>query len=219
MTICNDLRQAVLQAAMQGKLTVQEDGDKPVDDLLTYIRDEKNKKIKKKILKKAKVKYSELDDAINDIPDYWKWANVDDLFSVTKLAGFEYTKYFTKQNISKDNEVPIVRAHNVKMNKFVENNEERISLELSTLLERSSLTKDCILMTFIGAGIGDVCCFLSNKRQHLAPNVAKIEQVVEELNLKYFLYFCSYILKNEYIQLDVLLMLLIRSLFSLHLEL
>ena len=44
-------------------------------------------------------------------------------------------------------------------------------------------------MTFIGAGIGETCIFHANKRNHLAPNVAKIEPFDEHINMEYALFF------------------------------
>ena len=122
-----------------------------------------------------------------EIPKGWEWTRVGNIFWVTKLAGFEYTKYFTKDAISSFNTVPIVRAQNVRTGRFEENNNEAISLTLSKQLERSSLTKKCLLMTFIGAGIGDVCIFHASKRNHLAPNVAKIEPFNNDCFLDYYL--------------------------------
>ena len=45
-------------------------------------------------------------------------------------------------------------------------------------------------MTFIGAGVGDTCIFPALKRNHLAPNVAKMEPYFNKLNLDYFLQVC-----------------------------
>ena len=87
------------------------------------------------------------------------------------------------------NAVPIVRAQNVKMGRFIENRNEAITIELSEQLSRSALYKDCLLMTFIGAGIGETCIFHANKRNHLAPNVAKIEPFDENINMEYALFF------------------------------
>ena len=42
-------------------------------------------------------------------------------------------------------------------------------------------------MTFIGAGIGDVCIFPAYRRNHLAPNVAKIEPFNNDYFLEFFL--------------------------------
>ncbi|WP_270318283.1 restriction endonuclease subunit S [Bacteroides uniformis] len=123
-----------------------------------------------------------------EVPSSWVWTNIEELFFVTKLAGFEYTDCLTKDTISSNNEVPIVRAQNVRMGYFVENTNEAISEALSQQLERSALTKKCLLMTFIGAGIGDTCIFPALKRCHLAPNVAKIEPYSNKIDLKYALY-------------------------------
>ena len=124
-----------------------------------------------------------------EVPEGWVWTDIEELFFVTKLAGFEYTDYLTKDTISSNNEVPIVRAQNVRMGHFVENTNEAISEALSQQLERSALTKKCLLMTFIGAGIGDTCIFPALKRCHLAPNVAKIEPYSSKIDLKYALYY------------------------------
>ncbi|MFT0586546.1 restriction endonuclease subunit S [Bacteroides thetaiotaomicron] len=124
-----------------------------------------------------------------EVPSSWVWTNIEELFFVTKLAGFEYTDYLTKDAISSNNEIPIVRAQNVRMGHFVENTNEAISEALSQLLERSALTKECLLMTFIGAGIGDTCIFPALKRCHLAPNVAKIEPYSGKIDLRYALYY------------------------------
>ena len=87
------------------------------------------------------------------------------------------------------NAVPIVRAQNVKKGRFIENKKEAITKELSEQLPRSALYKDCLLMTFIGAGVGETCIFHANKRNHLAPNVAKIEPFDEHINMEYALSF------------------------------
>ena len=122
-----------------------------------------------------------------EIPKGWEWCRIGNIFWVTKLAGFEYTKFFTKDAITSTNAVPIVRAQNVRIGKFEENKNEAISITLSNQLERSSLIKRCLLMTFIGAGIGDVCIFPAYRRNHLAPNVAKIEPFNNDCFLEFFL--------------------------------
>ena len=115
-------------------------------------------------------------DWIGEIPGHWDLARVGLFYFVTKLAGFEYTDTLMNK-ISSSEVVPIVRAQNVRMYRFEkESITEFIDLETSLLLDRCSLNKKSLLMTFIGAGIGDVCIFDEPKRYHLAPNVAKIEK-------------------------------------------
>lgn len=200
--IYDNLKKSILQYAIQGKLVEQDENDEPASVLLERIRAEKKAQLGKKYVESYIYKgddncyYEHIGDNDIDIteeipieiPYSWKWNRIDYLFFVTKLAGFEYTNYFTKSMISPNNEVPIVRAQNVRMNKFIENTQECISLKLSEALQRSALDKDCLLMTFIGAGIGDTCIYKAYKRQHLAPNVAKIVPYALEIDLKYCLY-------------------------------
>lgn len=112
---------------------------------------------------------------IGKIPSEWEVGKTGMFTYVTKLAGFEFTDIMMDK-ISEIGDVPIVRAQNVRMFKF--NKEiinEYIDLSTSNTLNRCCLDKKCLLITFIGAGIGDVCIFNESIRYHLAPNVAKIE--------------------------------------------
>lgn len=112
---------------------------------------------------------------IGKIPSEWEVGKTGMFTYVTKLAGFEFTDIMMDKILEKG-DVPIVRAQNVRMFKF--NKEiinEYIDLLTSNTLNRCCLDKKCLLITFIGAGIGDICIFDESIRYHLAPNVAKIE--------------------------------------------
>lgn len=206
-TIPGRLRKSILQYAIEGKLVPQQAEDGSAEELLAEIQAEKQRlyaagKLKKKDLAHSTIfraedgKYYEqvgktitcIDEEIPfAIPESWRWVRICQLFFVTKLAGFEYTKYFTKDTISESNEIPIVRAKNVRMGWFKENLSERIPKRLSDLLQRSKLDRPALLMTFIGAGIGDVCIFQSEYEHHLAPNVAKLEPYFSTISLPYIL--------------------------------
>ena len=206
-TISGRLRKSILQYAIEGKLVPQQAEDGSAEELLAEIQAEKQRlyaagKLKKKDLAHSTIfraedgKYYEqvgktitcIDEEIPfDLPESWRWVRICQLFFVTKLAGFEYTKYFTKDTISESNEIPIVRAKNVRMGWFKENVSERIPKRLSDLLQRSKLDRPALLMTFIGAGIGDVCIFQSEYEHHLAPNVAKLEPYFSTISLPYIL--------------------------------
>lgn len=126
-----------------------------------------------------------------DLPSTWETTKIGFLSWVTKLAGFEYTKYI---KFFETGEIPVIRAQNVQMGKFVEDNILFIDKKTSDFLERSRLYGGEILMVFIGAGTGNVCLCPSDKRWHLAPNVAKI--VVDEILNLYLLYFLQSPLGN-----------------------
>ena len=200
------LKNSILQWAIQGKLVPQDPNDEPASVLLEKIRTEKARLVKEGKIKKDKNEsfifrgddnsYYEkflatgevkcIDEEIPfEIPQGWEWERVGNVFFVTKLAGFEYTKFFTKEALSASNPIPIVRAQNVRMGFFEENKNEAISEMLSNQLERSALNKKCLLMTFIGAGIGDTCIFPAERKNHLAPNVAKIEPLDDSISLDY----------------------------------
>ena len=75
-----DMKNAILQAAMQGKLTEQLDSDSSVDELLINIEQEKNELIKQKNIKKEKPLALINDYEIPfNIPDNWKWVRLNDI--------------------------------------------------------------------------------------------------------------------------------------------
>jgi len=79
MRICDDLRQAVLQAAIQGKLTTQLPEDGNAKDLLKQIAAEKAELIKEGKIKKEKPLPEITPDEVPfDIPENWKWVRLGD---------------------------------------------------------------------------------------------------------------------------------------------
>lgn len=78
MILAQDLRDAVLQAAIQGKLTQQLKSDSSVDELLEQIRTQKELLIKEKKIKKEKpLKPISEDEIPFDIPANWKWVRLN----------------------------------------------------------------------------------------------------------------------------------------------
>lgn len=179
-----DMKKSILQMAMQGKLVEQLPEEGTADELYEQIVAEKAQLIKDGKIKKEKPLPEIAEDEIPfEIPSSWKWVYINEIAFVTKLAGFEYTKYMAN-SIMPYGEVPIVRAKNIKHNSFRENKSEFITMEISEKLSRCALDEKCVLMTFIGAGIGEVAVFDNIRRNHLAPNVAKI---VPYVDINYFL--------------------------------
>ena len=95
MTICDDLRQSVLQAAIQGKLTQQLPEDGSAEDLLASIKFEKDKLIAEKKIKKDSIEA--LEDVPFDIPTSWCWVRLNDIVVKTVKRGKSPT-YTTKSN-------------------------------------------------------------------------------------------------------------------------
>ena len=179
---------AILRNAFHGEYTSGSSVEN-INSILSCMLSTKENMIRSKQIQRAKVKAWSEEDTIRVFPSEWKQVRVGEIAFVTKLAGFEYTKYI---HLEETGEVPVVRAQNVRMGYLSTENLLYIDNETSETLPRSALTKECILVTFIGAGIGDICIFDQKCRFHLAPNVAKVEFFCggnEELNTKYALYY------------------------------
>lgn len=111
------------------------------------------------------------DSPLGRIPVEWDFSLIGDICFVTKLSGFEFTKYM---KYKEDGEIIALRALNIKNKKIVLNDIQRISKHISDNLVRSKLFKDDILITYIGAYIGAVAMVHENDKFHLAPNIAKL---------------------------------------------
>ena len=111
---------------------------------------------------------------------------------VTKLAGFEHSEYIQK-NATKEkldeNDIPLVQGKNIRNGFFVEKYDWYIKKNISDKLQRSKLTKDCILVPYVGSNLGEVGIFYHNYDCHLASNIAKIELIDDYFDIEYLKYY------------------------------
>lgn len=113
-----DMKAALLQAAMQGKLTEQLPEDGNAEDLLKSIEAEKGKLVAEKKIKKQKALEPIADDEIPfEIPDNWKWNRLRNLVynrgQKTPVKEFSYIDIGSIDNIHQrlnDNETIIPAA-------------------------------------------------------------------------------------------------------------
>ena len=119
---------------------------------------------------------------------------IGDIAFVTKLAGFEFTKYVQYKECG---DIIMLRGLNCKKGKLVLDDIKWIDKATSDLLPRSKLYYGDILMTYAGT-IGDVAMVDADDKYHLAPNVAKITLKEEAYNpiflMHLFLYTNNYIM-------------------------
>ena len=199
----------VLDLAIKGKLVPQDPNDEPADKLLEKIREEKEKLIKEGKLKRDKNEtfifknsddnsyYEQMDgetvciddDLPFEIPDSWRIAKINSIAFVTKLAGFEYTKYIANNLCSEG--VPLFKGKNIQDGEIIYKFEHYIPNEVSDNLARSQINKKCILLPYVGT-IGNVAIHDKKGKFHLGSNVGKIE-LFNSLNInileEYVLYF------------------------------
>ncbi|MGL6299163.1 MAG: restriction endonuclease subunit S [Methanobacteriaceae archaeon] len=189
----NQIKKSVLQYAVQGKLLEHDNKDESAKILLEKIKYKKEQLIKNKIIKrnnKESFIFREdgsfyemigkngdvvcIDENVPfDIPDSWEWCRLESISFITKLAGFEYTKYISP-NLVKEG-IPLLKAKNVKNNKLIKKFDAFIPKNVSNKLIRSKLNKRCLLTPYVGASIGNIVIFDGSFEAHLAPNLAKIE--------------------------------------------
>lgn len=113
---------------------------------------------------------------------------------ITKLAGFEFTKYIKYNN---SGEIIALRALNLRHGELDLTDIKRIDKSVSEILPRSKLYSGDILLTYTGNGYGDCALISENDKYHLAPNVCKITPNIQKID-PYFLY--SYVRSNEFYQ-------------------
>lgn len=188
----NLLKKSILQEAVQGKLVPQDPNDEPASVLLERIRAEKQALVKAGKIKKDKhesvifrrdnshyeKRGSEevcIDEELPfEIPRNWEWCYLGDVAFVTKLAGFEYTKYIAP-NLT-DTGIPLFKGKNVQKGKLVFNFEGYIPEYISDELSRSQISKKCLLTPYVGT-IGNIAIFDGSFKAHLGSNVGKIELI------------------------------------------
>ena len=113
-----------------------------------------------------------------------EWKTIGMIGDVTKLAGFEFTKYVTYVETGK---IIALRGLNVK-GKLDLTDVKYLDGSDLTKLERSKLYKDDILFTYVGT-VGQVALIDCDDKYYLAPNVARIrfdKEVVDPAYIRYF---------------------------------
>ena len=190
--IYDKLKKSILQYAIQGKLVPQDPNDEPASVLLEHIRAEKKAKLGKKYVDSYICKgddncyYEHMENEdVNisdilplDIPDTWSWVKIGDIAFVTKLAGFEYTKYVAP-NLQVVG-VPLFKGKNIQNSKINYTFESYIPLSISNELQRSQISKKCILTPYVGT-IGNIGIHDKDGIYHLGSNVGKIELETDKI--------------------------------------
>ncbi|HOK80497.1 MAG TPA: restriction endonuclease subunit S, partial [bacterium] len=153
-----------------------------MQDLLTRGIDE-NGKIRSEKTHKFK------NSPLGRIPEEWEVVRLGEVAFVTKLAGFEYTKFF---NYSLEGEIILIRALNIRDGKLDLSNTYTMPKDISVKLNRSKLDKNDIVISYVGT-VGECAIIPFDDKFHLAPNVAKVSirknDLMPEFILKYLLGF------------------------------
>lgn len=163
-----DMKASLLQAAMQGKLTEQKAEDGDARGLLLAIREEKEKLVKEKKIKKEKPLTPITDEEIPfDIPENWVWCRLGDCIKL--LSGQDLTP--DKYNASGKGTIYITGASNIENG--------RITVNRWTEFPRAIAHKGELLITCKGT-IGEMC-FLNIDKVHIARQIMSIKEILVDI--------------------------------------
>ena len=114
-----------------------------------------------------------------------KWIELGEVATVTKLAGFEFTKYVTYSDAGN---IIALRGLNVKNGHLVLDDVKYIDNSNLEMLSRSKLRIGDMLFTYVGT-VGQVALIQENDKYYLAPNVALVRITDERFLPKYMMYY------------------------------
>jgi restriction endonuclease S subunit len=142
LTLLDQLNQAILQEAVQGKLVPQDPNDEPASELL--------KRTLALSLSKGKPKKTlppiKPEEIPFDIPKNWVWCRLGEICEVLGGFAFDSTRY---SKVETQNQV--IRLGNVKPNRLVlESSPVYIDDEFAQEVEKSILKEKDILITMTG---------------------------------------------------------------------
>lgn len=179
MKICDDLRQAVLQAAIQGKLTSQRPEDGDARELLKQIAAEKEQLIKEKKIKKGKAtRPIDLDDLPFDIPENWEWFRLGEIaFKLTDGA------HLTPKYVSSG--IPFLSVKDISTGVIDFSNTKYITEEEhKELYSRCDPEKGDLLITKVGT-TGIPVIVDTDKQFSLFVSVALLKSDWQKINVNF----------------------------------
>lgn len=117
-----------------------------------------------------------------ELPESWAWSQIGKFSFVTKLAGFEYTKFVTYDVMG---DLPVLKAENAGIAGFKVTEFSRVHSSSVISLTRSFLNGGELLMVFVGAGTGNVAMVPLNQQYFLGPNVGMIRLETKLINPRF----------------------------------
>ena len=116
--------------------------------------------------------------------DAWEQRKLGEFADITKLAGFEFTKYIV---YSDKGNIIALRGLNVKEGDLNLEDVKYIDSSDFTKLKRSKLFRNDILFTYVGT-IGELARIQEDDKYYLAPNVSRI-RIKNRLLSEFLMYY------------------------------
>lgn len=113
-----------------------------------------------------------------------KFSKIKKCFHVTKLAGFEYTKYFTENNMLSDNYYIVLTSKNIQREELVINDYLKIDKPIADeFLRRSKIKKEDLVLSYTGEYRRSLV--MQENGFQLGPNICLMRKFDDEINNYY----------------------------------
>ena len=183
------LKKSILQSAIQGKLTEQLATDDNVEDLLQAIKEEKERLIKEKKIKKQKpLPEITEDERPFEIPENWKWIRLGEIVSILG-DGLHGTPIYDESG-----EYYFINGNNLLEEKIIIKSTTKKVSQIEYEKYKKNLNKDTMLVSINGT-IGNVA-FYDNEKVMLGKSVCYFN-LLKNVNKKYlkYIFYSVYFIK------------------------
>ena len=152
------LKNAILQLAIQGKLVPQDPNDEPASVLFEKIQAEKEKLIAEGKIKKTKKTSDKrpLDVEVDfpfEIPDSWEWVRLGELFEITSSKRVLQSQWKTSG-------IPFYRAREIVSLKKGQELKDPIFIDINTYNESISISGKPEIGDLLVTGVGTLGQYL-----------------------------------------------------------
>ena len=177
-----DLQKSILQMAIQGKLVPQLPEEGTGEELFQQIQAKKQALIKAGKIKKGKLLPDISADEIPfDIPETWTWVRLSQICDISD--GTHQTPKYVEKGM------PFISAQNVKPYKFMPAVHRDVSREDYEMYNKNvSPEKGDILMTRVGAGIGEAAIIDVDMEFSIYVSLTLIKCYWRDYDMRYLLY-------------------------------
>lgn len=196
MVLAEDLRQAVLQAALQGKLTEQLETDSDVDEMLIRIQEEKKLLFDKKNTRVDKrILIEEDEDKPYDIPKNWRWEKLGNIGIYKKGPfGSALTKSIF---VPKSEDTVKVYEQKNAIQKDASLGEYYITKEYFDAKMKSFVVESGDIIVSCAGTIGETYIMPDNIEFGIINQALMRMNIVQSINIAYFLIYFDNVLKTE----------------------
>ncbi|NFO15724.1 restriction endonuclease subunit S [Clostridium botulinum] len=180
------LRETILDLAVRAKLVEQDPNDEPASILLERIREEKERLIKEKKIKKEKpLEEIREEEKSFELPNGWKFAYMQEITSCVTCGLASTPNYADKGKI-------FLSAKNVKPYRFMPENHKYISVEdFDKLTKKTKPEFNDILLTRVGAGIGEAAIIDKKLDFAIYVSLTLVKPIKEFINSRYLLHWIN----------------------------